>query len=172
MRYGLISFVSVLMAIVGWWGLYELTGRSGPDQPGMTSLFFALLFLALTTTLAPPISYLNRRFAPEALRHDPARFVRHSVWAGLCLTVWAWLQMQRVLNAGLALVTALILVALEYLIIRLRAETPDEPKPPPGASKRPPDQARQKPAGPGRKPDQAGQKTDAARQKPPAGARR
>ena len=120
MRYRLISLVAILMAIVGWWGIYELTGKVGPDQPGVTPFFFALLFLALTATLAPPAAYLNRRFAPEAVARDPWRFLRHSAWGGLCLTAWAWLQMLRAFNLGFALVIALIFVALEVLIIKLR----------------------------------------------------
>ena len=120
MRYRLISFVAILMAIVGWWGVYELIGKVGPDQPGVKPFFFALLFLALTATLAPPAAYLNRRLAPEAVARDPWRFLRHSAWAGLCLTTWAWLQMLRAFNLGFALVIALIFVALEVLIIKLR----------------------------------------------------
>jgi len=123
MRYGLISFVAVLLAIICWWGLYELTDQMSPDQQGVMPLFFALLFLALTATLAPPASYLNRRFAPAAVAHDRTRFWRHSAWAGLCLTAWAWLQMHRAFNLAFALVIALIFVAVEFLIVRLRAET-------------------------------------------------
>ena len=122
MRYTLVSVAAVLLAVVGWWGLYELTGKIGPDQAGVMPLFFALLFLALTATLAPPAAYLNRRFAPEAVSRDPWRFVRHSAWGGLCLTAWVWLQMLRAFNLGFALVIALIFVALEVLIIKLRGE--------------------------------------------------
>ena len=46
MRYTLISVAAVLLAVVGWWGLYELTGKVAPDQAGVMPLFFALLFLA------------------------------------------------------------------------------------------------------------------------------
>ena len=123
MRHALISLAAVLLAVVGWWGLYELTGKVGPDQAGVTPLFFALLFLALTATLAPPAAYLNRRFAPAAVGRDPWRFVRYSAWGGLCLTAWAWLQMHRVFNLGFALVIALIFVALEFVIVRLRTSS-------------------------------------------------
>ena len=43
----------------------------------------------------PPMAYLNRRFAPEAAERDPWRFFRHSAWGGICVAVWAWLQMNR-----------------------------------------------------------------------------
>ena len=123
MRYTLISVAAVLLAVVGWWGLYELTGKLLPEQAGVMPLFFALLFLALTATLAPPAAYLNRRFAPQAVSRDRWRFVRHSAWGGLCLTAWVWLQMHRVFNLGFALVIALIFVALEFVIVRLRAQS-------------------------------------------------
>ena len=118
-----ISTLAILVAAVGWWGLYELTGKVGPDQPGVRSFFFALLFLAVTATLAPPAAYLNRRLAPEAVARDPWRFLRHSAWGGLCLTSWVWLQTLHTFNLGFALIIALIFVALEVFITRLRGES-------------------------------------------------
>jgi uncharacterized membrane protein len=124
MRDRLITLVAILLAVVGWWGLYELMGKVWPDQSGATPFFFALLFLALTATLAPAASYLNRRFAPEATARDPWRFLRHSAWGGLCLASWAWLQMLRAFNVAFALIIALIFVAVEVLIMRMRSEMP------------------------------------------------
>jgi hypothetical protein len=122
MRDRLISLVAILMAAVGWCGLYELMNRVGPEQSEVRVFFFALLFLAVTATLAPPAAYLNRRFAPEAVQRDPLRFLRHSAWGGMCLSSWAWLQTHRAFNLGFALITALIFVAIEVLIVRLRSE--------------------------------------------------
>lgn len=122
MRPRLLIVLSILLAVVGWWGLYELTRRALPGEPGALSLFLALFFLAVTGTLAPAVAYLNRRLAPEATARDPWRFLRHSAWAGVGLAVYAWLQVQRALNVGYALVIALILVAFEVLIVRLRGE--------------------------------------------------
>jgi hypothetical protein len=123
MRNRLITIVAILVAAIGWWGLLELTNQIGPDQPGALTFFFALLFMALTATLAPPAAYLNRRFAPTAVQRDPWRFLRHSAWAALCLTSWAWLQSHRAFNLAYALVTALIFAGVELLILRLRGET-------------------------------------------------
>ena len=122
MRSRIISALSLIVAVIGWWGLYELTGKVGPEQAGARTFFFALLFLALTATLAPPAAYLNRRFAPQAVQQDPLRFLRHSAWGGLCLSAWAWLQTHRVLNVGFAVVIALMFVAVEVLITRMRTE--------------------------------------------------
>jgi hypothetical protein len=123
MRDKLISILALVVATIGWWGLYELTGQIGPEQPGALSFFFALLFLALTATLAPALAYLNRRFAPEAVERDPWRFLRHSAWAALCLTSWAWLQSHRAFNLAFALIVALIFVGIELLIVRLKGES-------------------------------------------------
>ena len=126
MRDTLITFVALLVAGVGWWGLYELVGRVSPDQPGAVEFFFSLLFLAVTATLMPAAGYLNRRFAAAAVERDPWRFFRHSAWGGLSAVVWAWLQMRRAFNVGFALVIVLIFVALEVLIARLRTDQAGE----------------------------------------------
>jgi hypothetical protein len=126
MRDKLIVVLAILIAVIGWWGLYELTGQVTPEQPGVLAFFFALLFLAVMATLAPAAAYLNRRFAPGAAARDPWRFFRHSAWGGLCVTAWAWLQMHQALNVGLALITILIFVAIEVLLSRLRGESKRE----------------------------------------------
>jgi hypothetical protein len=116
----LIWVVSLLLAGLGWWGVFALTGSVWPDEAGARFFFFALLFLALIGTLTPPITYLNRRFAPETYSRDPWRVFRHSIWTALCLVSWAWLQMLRTLSVAFALVIAMIFVAIEVLIVRLR----------------------------------------------------
>lgn len=120
MRWIYVLLLSIPPAALGWWGLYQLTERYPPDEPGSLTLFYALLFLALTATQAPLVAYLERRFAPQATKDDPWRILRHSTWSGLCLTSWAWLQMQRAFNFAFALIIAMIFVALEVLIMRLK----------------------------------------------------
>ena len=121
MRGTLISTLAILMAGIGWWSIYELTGLTTPDQPGAMPFFLALLFLAVTASLSPAAAYLNRRIAPASVARDAWRFLRHSAWGGLCVVAWAWLQMHRALNVGLALITVLVFVAVEVLIIRVRS---------------------------------------------------
>lgn len=118
----LISIAAILVAGIGWWSLYELTGRVTPEQSGALPFFFALLFLTMTATLAPAMAYLNRRIAPQTATRDPWRFFRHSAWGGLCITAWAWLQMHRALNVGFAVIILMIFIAIEVLISRLRTE--------------------------------------------------
>ncbi|MCL7453633.1 MAG: hypothetical protein M8467_11370 [Anaerolineae bacterium] len=122
MRNRLITMTALVLAVVGWWGLYELTNLVGPDQPGALYMFFALLFLAVTATLVPAALYLNQRLAPGATSRDPLRFFRHSSWGGVAVGISAWLQIHRAFNVGFALVLVLIFVAVEVLIVRLRAE--------------------------------------------------
>jgi hypothetical protein len=122
MRGKLVTLLAILAAVVGWWGLYELIGKTVPEQPGAVSFFYALLFLATTAILIPPATFLNRRFAPEAVARDSWRSLRHSAWGGICVTSWAWLQMHRASNLGFALITILIFVAVEVLLARLRVE--------------------------------------------------
>jgi len=118
----LVTLLAIIAAMVGWWGLYELTGKVTPDQEGALSFFYALLFLGMTATLIPPAAYLNRRFAPGATAQDRWRFLRHGAWGGISVAVWAWLQMHRAFNLGFVLLTTLIFIAIELLIARLRAE--------------------------------------------------
>jgi hypothetical protein len=122
MRNRLITMTALVLAVVGWWGLYELTNLVGPDQPGALYMFFALLFLAVTATLVPAALYLNQRLAPGATSRDPLRFFRQSSWGGVAVGISAWLQIHRAFNVGFALVLVLIFVAVEVLIVRLRAE--------------------------------------------------
>ena len=126
MRNAVITVVAVLTAVIGWWGLAVLTDEIAWDEPGALTFFFALVFLAITATLVPPAAFLNRRFAPEAVAKDPYRFVRHSAWGGVCVTIWAWLQYHRAFNLGFVLLTVLIFIAIEFLITRLRGDAKQE----------------------------------------------
>jgi len=126
MKNTIITIVAVLTAAIGWWGLVALTYESPANEPGVLPFFFALLFLAVTATLVPPAAFLNRRFAPDIETEDQYRFIRHSAWGGICVTLWAWLQTHRAFNLGFALLTVLIFVAIEFLIARLRSDSQQE----------------------------------------------
>jgi FtsH-binding integral membrane protein len=123
MRDRLILALAVVLAVVGWWALYQMTGQIGPEQAEARILFFALLLLTIIATLTPVTAYLNRRFAPESSTRAPLRYLRHSVLSGLCLSSWIWLQTQRAFNLGFAFIIALIFVAVEVLIVRIRGES-------------------------------------------------
>jgi hypothetical protein len=120
MRDRVIAVLAIVLAAMSWWGLYLFAGQVLPIEPGARTFFFAVLFAASTLTLVPVALVLNRRFAPEAYERDPWRLLRHSAWGGLCITSWAWLQMLGAFNPAFALIIAMIFVAVEVLIIRLK----------------------------------------------------
>jgi hypothetical protein len=117
-----VGFVALLVAAASWWALLQVTDHVWPEQPGAKLLFFALLFIGVTATAALPLAALNRRLAPAAASRFPWRFLRHSLWVGICLTSWAWLQMLRAWNLWFAVIIALIFVAIEIFVARLRGE--------------------------------------------------
>jgi hypothetical protein len=123
----LIIILAILVAVIGSWSLYELVQMAGqshqllPDQPGVLPFFFALLFASASGILTLVAVYLNGRFASEAMAKDPWRAFRHGAWGGLCLTICAWLQLHRLFSVGFGLIIALMFVAVEILIVRLRA---------------------------------------------------
>jgi hypothetical protein len=124
----LIITLAIALTVIGSWSLYVLVQMAGqsrqllPDQPGVLPFFFALLFAATSGILTLVAVYLNGRFAPEAMAKDPWRAFRHGAWGGLCVVICAWLQLHRLFNVGFGLIIALMFVAIEILIVRMRAE--------------------------------------------------
>ncbi len=123
MRTRFVLLLAVIVAVAGWWGLYQLTSQVGPEQPGSRLSFFILLFLTLVATLTPLTAYLNHRFGTNPAARSPWRFLRHSVWGALCLTSYAWLQTHRALNVGFAFIIALIFVAIEVFVLRMGGDS-------------------------------------------------
>ena len=123
MRTIAVLLIAVIVAVAGWWGLYQFTSQVGPEQPGARMSFFILLFLALTATLVPVAALLNRRFGTGVVSRSPWRFLRHSVWGALCLTSYAWLQTHQAFNLGFAFIIALIFVAIEVFILRMGGDS-------------------------------------------------
>ena len=110
----------ILIAFASWAGLWGITYL--PINGTSKSVFFVLLFSAITSTMMPVVSYLNARFGKFSnVRTYGVRFVRQSIWIGLFLAVTAWLQMQRALNATLALILMAVLVLIETFMITREA---------------------------------------------------
>jgi hypothetical protein len=121
-RWIFVLLLTIPFAVVGWSGVYEVIQNHPPAEAGALMRFYAYLALALSATVAPLVAYLNRRFSADASRRNRLRFVRQSVWCGLCLTSWAWLQMQRAFNLAFALLIAIVFVAVELLFVRLKTK--------------------------------------------------
>ncbi len=119
-RWMLYAILVALLSWAGWWSVVQL-----PINDLTKALFFALLFIAIGSTLMPAIAYLNARFGRFHDRRTFAvRFVRQSLMVGGFVVVVAWLQMQRVLSPTLALIVMAVLVLTEtFLVTR---DTPTE----------------------------------------------
>ncbi|MFU8772449.1 MAG: hypothetical protein ACNA8H_08530 [Anaerolineales bacterium] len=88
-------------------------------------LFFFLGVLALTGTALPAVAYLNRRF-PSTPPVTSAVILRQAIEFGVYVSTLAWLQFGRVLNLSLALLLALGLILIEWLL-RLRERSQFKP---------------------------------------------
>ena len=85
-------------------------------------LFFLAGVLVMVSGLVLPLAaFLNLRFGPEESFHWFVA-LRQSMWVGLWIAFCTWLQMNRSLGIGVALLVAVVLVMFEVLLqIRSRA---------------------------------------------------
>lgn len=83
--------------------------------------FLASVLVAVTGLSLPLAYYLNKRFGRSGSR----RFLvvlRQAMWVGIWVTFCVWLQMNRSLGIGIALLVAGVLVTIEVLLqIRTKA---------------------------------------------------
>jgi hypothetical protein len=105
---------AIFLFIVGWGGLLALIISSLPTV-GPRWLFFFLSVLAITGTMLPITAFLNRRFPSTP---PPTYFVvvRQALWFAVYASTLAWLQMGRVLNPALAILLAIGLGLIEFLL--------------------------------------------------------
>ncbi|HLE51165.1 MAG TPA: hypothetical protein VI755_03850 [Anaerolineales bacterium] len=115
---------AIVLAILGWGGLYYLVNYTVPTV-GPRWLFFFLGVMALTGTSLPFTAFLNRRF-PSQPPAAPGVILRQAIWVGLYGPTLAWLQLGRVLTLALALLLALGLVFIEALL-RMRERSQWKP---------------------------------------------
>ena len=112
-----VSALAMFVAILAWLGLYLLINSFSP-KTSARSLFFPLLFLALTTTFVPAAFYLNYRFArPKGQAVSNWRPIRQSGWAAMFLVLCAWLQMLRALNWVIAALVLAVFSLIEVFIL-------------------------------------------------------
>jgi hypothetical protein len=115
---------SLFLIITGWGGLAALFILAPPEL-GPRWLFFFLSVIALTGTAMPFIAFLNRRF-PSVPPVVPAVIVRQSLWIGIYFPILAWLRIPRLLTPSLALLLAIGLLLIEWLL-RLRERSQWKP---------------------------------------------
>ncbi|RPJ42165.1 MAG: hypothetical protein EHM21_13160 [Chloroflexi bacterium] len=107
-------WISLVLSVIGWGGLVLLVFLSLPTL-GPRWLFFFLFTLAFSGLALPVAYFLNRRF-PSDPPVDGGAVLREAMWCGVYFSLLAWLQMGRVLTAGLAFVLAVGLVLVEFLL--------------------------------------------------------
>ena len=115
---------AIILAILGWGGLYFLLNLTIPTV-GPRWLFFFLSVLALTGTTLPVIAFLNQRF-PTNPPVSTGVIVREAIWVGIYFPMLAWLQLGQVLTPALSLLLAVGLLAIEVLL-RLRERSQWKP---------------------------------------------
>jgi len=105
---------ALFLFIVGWGGLIALVIATLPSV-GPRWLFFFLCILAITGTVLPITAFLNRRF-PSTPPPTAMVVVRQALWFAIYGATLVWLQMGRVLNAALAILLAIGLGLIEFLL--------------------------------------------------------
>ncbi|OGO64398.1 MAG: hypothetical protein A2030_00410 [Chloroflexi bacterium RBG_19FT_COMBO_50_10] len=105
---------SFILFILGWGGLIALIITSLPTV-GPRWLFFFLCVLAITGTVLPITAFLNRRF-PGTPPPTAMVVVRQALWFAVYGATLIWLQMGRVLNPALAILLAIGLGLIEFLL--------------------------------------------------------
>ncbi len=107
-------FSGVCLAIVGWGGLYYLIQYELPTL-GPRWLFFFLLTLALSGVALPVAYLLNYRFSDRS-KVTGELIARQAIWVGVFGDILAWLQLGRILSFSLAVIIAIGIGFIEYLI--------------------------------------------------------
>jgi hypothetical protein len=105
---------SIFLFIIGWGGLIALILTTLPTV-GPRWLFFFLCVLAVTGTTLPITAFLNRRF-PSTPPPTYIVVVRQALWFAIYVSTMIWLQMGRVLNPALAILLAIGLGLIEFLL--------------------------------------------------------
>lgn len=109
---------AVLLACVGWLGLFYLVQNVVP-RAGARWAFFVLLYMAVAGTVIPLAKLLNNRLRGSYPEPPDWVSVRQGLWVGLYVTTCAWLQIPRVLDAPIAFFLGLSLIVIE-VFLRLR----------------------------------------------------
>jgi hypothetical protein len=116
---------ALILMILGWGGLFAIVAYTTPTGGSRWAFFFSAV-LALSGTALPAVAYLNRRF-PSTPPSTPAVILRQAIWIGIYLPTLAWLQIGRVLTPALALLLAIGLMLIEWLL-RLRERSQWNPE--------------------------------------------
>jgi hypothetical protein len=106
--------LAIVLTILGWGGLVLIIQSTVPNL-GPRWLFFFLGVLALTGPSLPLVYFLNLRF-PSNPPVAGMVILRQALWVGVYGSTVAWLQLGRVLTAGLAVILAGVFAMIEFLL--------------------------------------------------------
>jgi hypothetical protein len=113
--------LAILLMALGWGGLALLIIYTVPSGGTRWAFFFAGV-LAITGTALPFVAFLNRRF-PTNPPATHGVILRQALWPGIYLPTLAWLRIGRVLTPSMAILLAIGLLVVEFLLrLRERAE--------------------------------------------------
>lgn len=115
---------ALILALVGWGTLFALIQFTTPNG-GTRWLFFFALLLAVTGTILPGVAFLNQRL-PSKPPVTNLVIMRQATWFGVYFAILAWLQIGRVLSPVIALLLAVGLIIIEWLL-RLRERSQWKP---------------------------------------------
>jgi hypothetical protein len=107
----------IVLAFVFWLTLGVLVTSVAPEPPA-TWAFLALFFLALSTTLVPPIYYLHLRFGDARKTARPATYVRQAFLIGGLVAYCLWMQTLQSLSLGIVLMGVAIVGIIELFVAR------------------------------------------------------
>jgi hypothetical protein len=113
-NYRSLIIAAIIMAVVGWVGLIILLFTTLPTV-GPRWLFFFLSTLAITGTALPFVWLLHRRFTNNGYAPS-STLLREALLFTLYVEVLIWLQFNRSLSLSLAILFALSLIGIEYLL--------------------------------------------------------
>jgi len=113
-NYRSLIIAAIIMAVVGWVGLIILLFTTLPTV-GPRWLFFFLSTLAITGTALPFVWLLHRRFSSNGYAPS-STLLREALLFTLYVEVLIWLQFNRSLSLSLAILFALSLIGIEYLL--------------------------------------------------------
>ena len=105
---------ALILIIAGWCGLYLLMNATQPNL-GPRWLFYVFWTVACTGTSLPFLWLLNRRFRSPAPA-SPRVLLREGLLIGLYASICLWLQLNQMLNLTLALLLAIGLFSIEWLL--------------------------------------------------------
>jgi hypothetical protein len=119
--YRSLIIAAIILAAIGWLGLYFLLTSTLPTV-GPRWLFFFLWTLAVTGTALPFVWMLHLRFGTSQPA-PPSTLLRHGLWVGLYTTLCIWLQINRSLSLSLAVLLAVGFAAIEWFLRVLERST-------------------------------------------------